>query len=134
MNEKELLSAAVTARVRAYSPYSHVTVGAALLSEDGRVFTGANIESSSYGATVCAERVALYSAIHEGCRKFVAIAISGGPSGKAGRDGFYPCGICRQALSEFVADDFKVILEDSAGERVLAFGELFPYSFNKKLL
>ena len=134
MNTKELIGAARAARASAYSPYSHVTVGAALLCRDGRIFTGANIENASYGATVCAERVALYSAIHEGYRDFVAIAVSGGNEGEGGKGGFYPCGICRQTLAEFANDGFKVILEDGEGEKILELSDLLPYSFTQKLL
>ena len=134
MDKKELMSFARAARERAHSPYSRVTVGAALLCADGKIFTGANIENSSYGATVCAERVALFTAIHSGERGFEAIAISGGAAGEVGKCGFYPCGICRQVLSEFCKSDFKVILEDEDGDRILTLGELLPYSFGKDLL
>jgi len=87
---KELLKAAEKAAENAYSPYSGLCVGAAILSKDGRIFTGCNIENASFGATVCAERVALFSAIAQGVRTFRAIAVT-----------HTPCGICRQTLSEF---------------------------------
>ena len=78
-----------------YSPYSHFKVGAALLAKDGRVFKGCNIENASYGATNCAERTALFKAVSEGAREFIAIAIA------AEKSAPWPCGICRQALNEF---------------------------------
>ena len=87
---KTLLEAAERATENAYAPYSDVRVGAALLAEDGRIFTGCNVENASFGATVCAERVALFSAIAQGVRTFRAIAVT-----------HTPCGICRQTLAEF---------------------------------
>lgn len=134
MDKNELLHFARAARERAHSPYSRVTVGAALLCADGRIFTGANIENASYGATVCAERVALFTAIHSGARDFEAIAISGGAEDEDGKCGFYPCGICRQVLSEFCKSDFSVLLEDESCEKELTLGDLLPYSFSKDLL
>ena len=95
MTDKELFRMAVEASENAYAPFSNFHVGAALLTEDGKVFTGVNIENSSYGATICAERTAFVKAISEGERDFAAIAISAGdvPS--------LPCGICRQFMYEF---------------------------------
>ncbi len=87
---KTLLEAAERAAENAYAPYSNFRVGAAILTEDGKIFTGCNIEHASYGVTCCAERVALFSAVAAGARKFSAIAVT-----------HTPCGICRQALSEF---------------------------------
>lgn len=87
---KTLLEAAERAAENAYAPYSDFRVGAAILSEDGRIFTGCNIENASYGVTCCAERVALFTAVAAGARAFRAIAVT-----------HTPCGICRQALSEF---------------------------------
>ena len=99
---KELYIQALRASENAYSPYSHFKVGAALLCSDGSVFTGVNVENSSYGATICAERSALSAAITAGKRDFEAIAVAS-PGASA-----YPCGICRQVIFEF-GDKIKVI-------------------------
>ena len=94
----ELAEAAAQARRRAHAPYSRLQIGAALLARDGRVFTGANIENASYGLTVCAERVALWNAVSQGAREFVALVVDGGSRAAA------PCGACRQVLAEFAPD------------------------------
>lgn len=125
---EKLIQAALEAKKNSYSPYSGYSVGAAILTEDGRIFTGCNIENASYGATNCAERTALFSAVAAGYRKFTAIAIVGGKGEQA--DMPYPCGICRQMLSEFCDRDFKIIVAkntDDFEEHTL--GELLPYSF-----
>lgn len=125
---EKLIQAALEAKKNSYSPYSGYSVGAAILTEDGRIFTGCNIENASYGATNCAERTALFSAVAAGYRKFTAIAIVGGKGEQA--DMPYPCGICRQVLSEFCDRDFKIIVAkntDDFEEHTL--GELLPYSF-----
>lgn len=96
MTYKELLMRAKEAKNGAYAPYSRFKVGAALLCRSGRVFTGANVENASYGVTCCAERVALYKAVGDGEREFMAIAVVSDSNGLT-----YPCGACRQALSEF---------------------------------
>ncbi len=101
MEPKELLEAAKRARSNAYTPYSNFRVGAALLTTDGRVFLGANIENSSYGATICAERSAFAGAVSSGARSFEAIAIVGAPGGQEPDAPCPPCGICRQFLNEF---------------------------------
>ncbi len=105
MNDKELFRIAVKAMENAYAPFSNFKVGAALLSKTGEVFTGVNVENSSYGATICAERTACTKAVSEGAREFEAIAITG--NGKTA----WPCGICRQFLYEF-APELKVITGD----------------------
>lgn len=92
-----------------YAPYSGFNVGVALLCEDGRIFTGCNVENAAYSPGCCAERVAIYKAVSEGARKFVAIAIAGGKNAKA-TEYCPPCGVCRQVLREFVRDDFKVVM------------------------
>lgn len=121
--ERELIGLAEEAMKRAYAPYSHFLVGAALLASDGRKYTGCNIENISYGATVCAERTAVFKAVSEGARSFEAIAIvssSGLPTP--------PCGICRQVLAEF-SPDMKVILSDGKGGfTVLGLDKLLPDS------
>ncbi len=109
MTDKELFEAALAAAENAYVPYSGFHVGAALLAEDGRVFTGCNVENSSYGACICAERTAVAKAVSEGCRKFKTIAVCGN-GGRA-----MPCGICRQVLAEF-GSDIRIVTGDSADE------------------
>ncbi len=95
-----LVGAALEARDRAYTPYSHYTVGAALLTAEGDIYQGGNIENASYGATNCAERTAIFKAVSEGRRRFRAIAIAGGMEGQEPVDYAYPCGICRQVMKE----------------------------------
>lgn len=129
----QLLSEAMKARENSYCPYSGFAVGAALLTTDGEIYRGCNVENSSYGATNCAERTALFAAVADGRRRgdFVAIAIAGGP-----KDGELipcpPCGICRQALSEFAdAAEFTVLW--ATGEDVEyeehTLAELLPLGF-----
>ena len=117
------------ARKNAYAPYSGFFVGAALLSRDGHVFLGANVENASFTPTCCAERVALFSALAAGVREFDAIAVVGGFRDER-KPLCMPCGVCRQALSEFCSEDFSVILEDGKGSpSVLTLGELLPHRF-----
>ena len=120
----ELYNMAIDAAKGAYAPYSGFSVGAAILCEDGRIFTGCNIENAAYSVTICAERVALFSAVSAGYRKFKAIAVAGGKGGDFSKP-CPPCGVCRQALSEFCQSNMPVILAD--GEHTL--GELLPMSF-----
>ena len=120
---KDLIKKAMEASENSYSPYSNYKVGAALLTKNGKIFTGANIENASYSPTVCAERVAIFKAISEGEKDFSAIAVYG--KGLA-----YPCGVCRQVLSEFCKEDFKILIvkdEENYIEHTL--GELLPKSF-----
>lgn len=124
-----LIQKAKKAREQSYSPYSRFSVGAALLCADGSVYTGANIENAAYSPTVCAERVALFSAVHDGHRNFTAIAIVGGASGEAIDAFCTPCGVCRQVISEFCSDGFLVILTDGKQTRVHTLDELLPYRF-----
>lgn len=136
--DKELLiEKALEARKMSYSPYSHFQVGAAILTESGKIYTGANIENASYGATICAERTAAVKAIFEGERLFAAIAIAGSPEGTAEEDFVYshPCGICRQFLREFALPDMVVYIkgpEDKIKETTLS--ELLPDSFGPEHL
>jgi len=126
----ELIQAALDARKTAYTPYSHYTVGAALLTEEGIIFTGGNIENASYGATNCAERTAVFKAVSEGYRKWKAIAIAGGMEGECPTDYAYPCGICRQVMKEFAAEDFMVIVAKSTIDyKEYRLKELLPFSF-----
>ena len=107
MENRELMYLAENAKQKSYSPYSKFKVGAALLTKDGKIYVGANIENSSYPATVCAERVVIFKAISDGEYEFEKIAISG-----SGNDFCYPCGICRQVMSEFCKENFLIILEN----------------------
>lgn len=127
---KELIQTALDARHKAYSPYSHYQVGAALLTESGKVFQGCNIENASYGATNCAERTAIFKAVSAGERGFRAIAITGGLEGQEPKDYAYPCGICRQVISEFAGKDFSIIVAKSIEEYELyTLAELLPAGF-----
>ncbi len=130
MNEKTLLKLAEQAAKNAYAPYSGFAVGAALLSSDGEVFTGCNIENGSYGATCCAERTAFFKAVSEGVYDFDAIAIVGGKDGDFSKP-CPPCGICRQVMAEFCGADFKIILCGEEGEpKSCTLSELLPLSFS----
>ena len=127
---KKLVRKALNARQCAYVPYSHYTVGAALLTADNKVYQGCNIENASYGATNCAERTAFFKAVSEGEREFRAIAIAGGIEGKEPVDYAYPCGICRQVMKEFCRDDFEIIVGKSEKEyKVFTLAELLPHGF-----
>ena len=131
---RELAEAAVSARKKSYCPYSHFAVGAALLTRSGKIYTGANIENSSYTPTVCAERVAIFSAVHAGERDFEAIAISGGKEGEDPTDPVAPCGVCRQVMTEFADGDLKVILAMSWGYREYTLDSLMPLRFDRDSL
>jgi len=133
MRDMELIIAAMDAMKSAYAPYSGFTVGAALLSASGEVYTGCNVENASYGACNCAERTAVFKAVSEGERDFRAIAVVGGKGGSV-RSYCPPCGICRQVLSEFAGDDFRVLLYDGKNTKMLALSELLPHSFAKNNL
>ncbi len=137
MTEKEkyeLVTTALNARKASYSPYSNFAVGAALLTSEGDVFTGANVESASYSPTICAERVAFFSAVHSGKREFKAIAIVGGPASEDVKSFTAPCGVCRQVMAEFCDSDFEIILYDGNGLATYTFAELLPESFGKNNL
>lgn len=130
MTDKELYRLAIDAMKYSYSPYSDCKVGAALLTENGKVFTGTNIENAAFGPTVCAERVAVFKAVSEGERNFSKIAVVGGKGGIINGI-FAPCGVCRQVLREFCKDDFEILLgetEDSFKKVTLK--DLLPLSFS----
>ena len=131
INTRALLAMAEEAREKSYSPYSGITVGAALLTREGNVYTGANIENASYSPTICAERVAFFKAINEGERDFIAIAIAGGESEEPSKADFPPCGVCRQVMGEFCDKDFIVIWGN--GEKITkkTLGEILPFGFDK---
>ena len=126
--EKNLIEKAFEMKEKAYCPYSKYHVGAALLSKSGKIYGGHNIENSSYGATICAERTAVFKAVSEGHRSFYAIAIVGGLNGNI--TGICtPCGICRQVLKEFADENMIVLLGNQQGYRKYTLGELLPMSF-----
>jgi len=124
MDIKELIKAAKEASARSYSPYSKYKVGAALLTKDGKIYTGTNIENASFPAGMCAERVALFDAIKNGDTQFEALAIY------AEGDNFpFPCGICRQVISEFTRD-IKIIIARNEDDYVVKnISELLPDTF-----
>lgn len=126
----QLVRAALEARNNAYAPYSAYMVGAALLTENHKVYCGCNVENASYGATNCAERTAFFKAVSEGEREFKAIAIVGGIQGQAPVDYAYPCGICRQVMKEFCGDDFEIIVAKSCDDyQTFTLEELLPHGF-----
>ena len=130
INREELVNRALEARLKAYSPYSNFCVGAALLCEDGEIYEGANVENSSFGATNCAERTALFTAVFEGKRNFRAIAIVGAKRGEEVSSFCPPCGICRQALAEFCSADAEVILFDGKQMKVKTLADMLPEIFD----
>ncbi|NLK39705.1 MAG: cytidine deaminase [Clostridiales bacterium] len=135
IDEKALIKAALLAREYAYAPYSGFSVGAALLSSDGRIFTGCNIESASYTPTTCAERTALVKAISEGVRHFSAIAVVGSKTGEPPSSFCSPCGVCRQFLYEFYSPGFMVYMAKSPDEFIMRpLDELLPLAFGPKSL
>lgn len=117
---KELFEEARKARLCSYSPYSKFRVGAAVLSDSGRIFSGCNVENASYGLTVCAERVATLKAISEGARKIVALVISTGDHEHRSPE-VTPCGACLQVLSEFAAPDTMIAIEEGAAQKLSDF-------------
>lgn len=130
----ELYEVAERARELSYSPYSGITVGAALLGASGKIYVGANIENASYSPTVCAERTAIFKAVLEGEREFVAIAIAGGSDSEDGKDGFYPCGVCRQVMSEFFSRDTDIIIKRGDDIEIHSFADILPMAFTKDKL
>lgn len=135
MNEQELIRAAFAAREKAYTPYSHFKVGAALLAKDGRVFTGCNIESATFTPTNCAERTALFKAVSEGVTEFSMIAVVGSKEGERNTLVTSPCGVCRQALYEFCGPELTVLMAKSETDYVqMTLGELLPLGFGPQNL
>jgi len=120
MDDRKLLAMAEDIKKNSYSPYSKFRVGAAVLAKSGKVFTGVNIENASFGATVCAERTAVFKAVSEGEREIAAVAISSDSD-----EYTFPCGICRQVLREFGDDDTKVICGNKNGEFTVLGSESF---------
>ena len=125
----ELCRAAIQAMKQSYSPYSGFKVGAALLTKDGKIYTGCNIENASFSTTVCAERTAVFKAISEGETEFAMLAIAGGKNGKLQGE-VPPCGVCRQVLSEFCDKDFPILLvTDENNFKQYTLGQLLPLTF-----
>lgn len=134
MNKKDLFILAKAAMQNSYAPYSKYNVGAVLLCKNGNIYKGCNVENASYSATNCAERTALFSAVANGEKEFSAICVVGGKNGEI-RNYAMPCGICRQALSEFCGADFKVYVGISENDiKEYTLGELLPFSFDKSKL
>ena len=128
MTDKELTLNAIAAMNNAYAPYSEFKVGAAILTNDGRVFCGCNIENAAYPAGICAERTAIASAVSSGAKEFKKIAIVGGKKGKI-TDYCPPCGICRQVLNEFCSEDFEILLFNGTEVNSHLLKEILPFGF-----
>lgn len=126
---RKLVEEAYAARAYAYAPYSGFCVGAALLSADGRVYRGCNIENAAFSPTNCAERTAFFKAVSEGAKEFAAIAIVGGKEAYLA-----PCGVCRQVMAEFCDPErFSVILVKNRAEyKIVSLGALLPEAFSKQ--
>lgn len=132
MDNLTLLNEAKKAAMNAYVPYSNFRVGAALLTDSAKVYSGCNIENASFSATICAERTALCRAVSEGERNFKALAVCAFKDEKE-VPLCYPCGVCRQTLSEFCKPDMPVVfLDKDGGIKVIAFGELFSFPFSEE--
>ena len=127
MNRDELIELAIQARKKAYTPYSHYKVGAALLGKSGKVYLGCNVENASYGLTCCAERTAVFKAVSEGETEFEAIAV-------VTKNGGSPCGACRQVLSEFAPDLVVYIADKSSNIKETSIKKLLPAAFGPKHL
>ena len=134
MTDKELVLKAQEAMKNSYSPYSEFKVGAALLTENGKIYTGCNIENVAFGPSICAERVAFFKAISEGEKNFSKIAVVGGKNGVI-TSPTPPCGVCRQVMREFCNDDFEILIvrENENYDKVLL-KDLLPLSFRPEIL
>ena len=130
MTDLELLLKAIEARSFAYAPYSNHKVGAALVGKSGKIYLGCNVENAAYSPTNCAERTAIFKAVSEGEREFVAIAIVGG-IGDGLSEICAPCGVCRQVMAEFCTPDMKIVMGTPDKVVVSTLGELLPYSFGR---
>ncbi|SHI62895.1 cytidine deaminase [Clostridium amylolyticum] len=129
MKYGQLIEEAIKAREYAYAPYSKFKVGAAVLMEDDKIFTGCNIENASFGATNCAERTAIFKGVSEGLKIIKAVAVTGDPNGYT-----FPCGICRQVIAEFARDgQIEIIIVKNKEEYIVkTLDEILPGSFTKK--
>jgi len=123
-NYQALITAAKKAKLKAYAPYSNFRVGAAIRTKSGKVYTGCNIENSSYGLTICAERTAIFKAISEGEKEFTAIAVASDD-----KDFCPPCGACRQVLMDLAPSIDFIMIDKSGDQKVVALKELFPIPF-----
>jgi len=133
MKNSDLIKIALEIRSKAYCPYSDFAVGAALLCADGSVYSGCNIENSSFTPTVCAERTAFFKAVSEGKKDFVKIAVVGGNAEKEPENYCPPCGVCRQVMKEFCSADFEIIIAKSIDEfKTKKLSDLLPESFDKR--
>ena len=131
----ELARSALNAREAAYVPYSNFAVGAALLTKNGKIYLGCNIENAAFTPTNCAERTAVFKAVSEGERDFAAIAVAGGPAGSDALEACPPCGVCRQVLREFCPADLDILLVSADGSyRATTLGDLLPESFGPDFL
>lgn len=128
MKPEMLIEQAKTAMEKAYAPYSGFKVGAALLSKDGSVYTGCNVENAAYSPTLCAERVAFGKAVSEGQRDFVAMAVCGGKNGVIAGP-CTPCGVCRQVMAEFCKKDFQIYVATAEGYNCHSMEQLLPEAF-----
>lgn len=132
MNDKELICFAIKAMQNSYAPYSNFNVGAALLTKNGKLYTGCNIENAAFTPSICAERTAFSKAVSEGEKEFSKIAIVGGKNSKI-IDYTYPCGVCRQVMAEFCDKDFMVIIAKSENEYICKkLNELLPNMFTSQ--
>src|SRR5262249_4747616 len=130
ISDQDLIQLAKAARENAHAPYSNFHVGAALLAADGRAFTGCNIENSTYGLSMCAERVAIFKAVSEGEREILRVAVVTGHDSIAP-----PCGCCRQLIWEFSGENTEVILANLSGDvRRYRIQELLPQAFDARYL
>lgn len=130
MDYAMLVREALSARARAYVPYSHFAVGAALLSKNGTIYRGCNIENAAYTPTNCAERTAVFTAVCAGEHEFEAIAIVGGDKDAVTLSECFPCGVCRQVLTEFCPPEFPIIIAtDEQHYQVYTLADLLPHSF-----
>lgn len=131
MNDNELIEQAIRARELAYAPYSNFMVGAALLTKDGKVYKGCNIENAGYSPSNCAERTAFFKAVSEGDLHFEAIAVAGWAKGANNNNPAFPCGVCRQVMMEFCdPKTFRVLITDSQNNVVArTLEELLPHGF-----
>ncbi len=135
IDRENLCGKALEMRARAYTPYSHFKVGAALLCKDGSIYTGCNIENAAYTPSNCAERTAFFKAVSDGKREFTAIAIAGGNETAESLDYCAPCGVCRQVMKEFCGASFEVILAKTQKDyRVFNLEELLPMGFGPENL
>lgn len=133
MDKKALIKAAVQAQQGAIAPYSHFHVGAALLTQSGKIITGCNIESAAFSPTCCAERTALVKALSDGERSFAAIAIVGGVRGASSNTPTSPCGVCRQMLYEYCGGQMPVLMAYGDGKLLEStLGELLPLGFGRE--